>query len=254
MKFSRLPVMHAAFLAVVVSILPPVASAQTASMAPRVMDVVDFNKLTPIRGNTHPMARPEFDRGAAPDNLPMARMLLVLQRAPEQEKALRLLLDEQQTQSSSNFHKWLTPEEFGRQFGPTDGDIRAVTDWLTAQGFQVDRVTTGKTAIEFSGTAGQVRQALHTEIHQYAVNGAEHWANSSDPLIPAALAPVVRGIVSLNNFPRQTFAHILGTFSRSKTTGEVRPLFTYNDPTFGMSFAVGPGDFATIYNVLPLWN
>src|SRR5690348_5526093 len=108
--------------------------------------------------------------------------------------------------------------------------------------------------IEFSGNAGQVRQALHTEIHQYAVNGAERWANSSDPQIPAALAPVVSGIVSLNNFPRQTLTHTLGTFSRSKQTGEVPPLARYNDPNFGPTFAVGPGDFAKIYNVQPLWD
>ncbi len=161
-------------------------SAQTAKVAARVTQPVDVTNLVTLQGNTHPLARPEYDQGAAPDSLPMERMLLVLQRSAEQEAALRNLLDEQQIKSSPNYHMWLTPEQFGQQFGPVDADIQAVTDWLGSQGFQVSRVAAGRTVIEFSGTAGAVRQAFHTEIHKYAVNGEEHWANASDPQIPAA--------------------------------------------------------------------
>jgi hypothetical protein len=214
---------------------------------------VDVEKLVTLPGNTHPLARPEFDRGAAPDSLPMERILLVLQRSPEQETALRKLLDEQQIRSSPDYHMWLTPEQFGEQFGPADADIQAVTDWLTSQGFRINRVAAGRTVIEFSGTAGAVRQAFHTEIHKFAVNGEEHWANASDPQIPAALRPVVAGFASLNNFPRQPMFRLVGTFSRSKTTGKVRPLYTTSlqGTTY---YALGPTDFATIYNVLPLWQ
>jgi hypothetical protein len=206
------------------------------------------------------LARPEYDRGAAPDSLPTERILLVLQRSPEQETALRKLLDEQQIKSSPNYHMWLTPEQFGEQFGPADADIQAVTDWLTSQGFQVNRVATGRTVIEFSGTAGAVRQAFHTEIHSFVVKGEEHWANASDPQIPAALTPVVAGFASLNNFPKRARIRRLGTFSRSKATGEVRPLTTIPSTCpSGVTgpcyvFGLGPTDFATIYNVAPLWN
>jgi subtilase family serine protease len=228
-------------------------SAQTVNVPARVMQPVDTENLVTLRGNTHPLARPEYDQGAAPDSLPMERILLVLQRSAGQETELRKLLDEQQIKSSPNYHMWLTPEQFGEQFGPADVDIQAVTGWLGSQGFQVSRVATGRTVIEFSGTAGAVRQALHTEIHKFVVNGKEYWANASDPQIPAALAPVVAGFASLNNFPRQTMIESVGAFSRSKTTGEVRPLFTFTsgNETY---YALGPADFATIYNVLPLWQ
>jgi subtilase family serine protease len=230
-----------------------IAAAQTANIPARVTQPVDVEKLVTLRGNTHPLARPEYDQGAAPDSLPMERMLLVLQRSAEQEAALRKLLDEQQIKSSPNYHRWLTPEQFGQQFGPVDGDIQAVTDWLASQGFQVSRVAAGRTVIEFSGTAGQVRQAFQMEIHKFVVNGEEHWANASDPQIPAALTPVVAGFASLNNFPKRPMSRRLGTFSKSKTTGVVRPLFTYTG-NGGTYYAVGPADFATIYNVTPLWN
>src|SRR5208337_2284189 len=231
--------------------------AQTANVPGRITQAVDMENMVTLQGNTHPLARPEYDQVAAPDGLPMERMLLVLQRSAEQEAALRKLLDEQQIKSSPNYHMWLTPEQFGEQFGPVDADIQAVTDWLGSQGFQVSRVAAGRTVIEFSGTAGAVGQAFHTEIHKFVVNGEEHWANASDPQIPAALTPVVAGFASLNNFPREPMMHRLGTFSRSKATGEVQPLFTAG-VSCGSStcyyFLLGPADFATIYNVTPLWS
>jgi len=230
------------------------ATGQQAAIVPaRITQRVDMKNLVTLRGNIHPLARPEFDRGVAPESLPAERMLLVLQRSPEQQTALRKLLDEQQIKASPNYHLWLTPEQFGQQFGPADADIQAVTDWLASQGFQVNHLAAGRTVIEFSGTAGQVRQAFRTEIHKFAVNGEEHWANASDPQIPAALTPVVAGFASLNNFPKRPRVHRLGTFSKSKATGVVRPLFTYPYQTDYL-LGVGPGDFATIYNLSPLYN
>ena len=198
-----------------------VSLAQTAAVRARVTQPVDMRNLITLRGNVHPLARPEFDRGSAPDDLTMRRMLLVLKRGADQETALRQMLDQQQVKSSAQFHQWLTPEQFGQQFGPADSDVQAVTQWLGTQGFQVTKVAAGRTVIEFSGSAGLVRQVLGAEIHKFSVNGADHWANVSDPQIPAALASVVAGFASFDNFPRRPLHHHLGTFSRSKLTGEV---------------------------------
>ena len=63
----------------------------------------------------------------------------------------------------------------------------------------------GKTVIEFSGNAGQVRNAFHTEIHKFVVNGEEHFANVSDPAIPEALSPVVAGVAALHNFRKHSY-------------------------------------------------
>jgi subtilase family serine protease len=125
-------------------------------------------------------------------------------------------------------------------------------------------VTNGRTIIEFSGDASHIKEAFHTEIHKYLVHGEEHWANASDPLIPAALTPVVFGVASLNDFSREPTSRRVGAFTMSKTTGKVtsrRPAFTSPSSTgcgpilvITDCFVVGPTDFATIYNVLPLWN
>lgn len=252
----RNPFVFKILSAVCLSIALPAASgpgwAQSEITPSRVTEAVDPTRLVTLHGNTHPLARPEFDRGPAPDNLPMERILLVLKRSPEQEATLRRLLDEQQTVSSPNYHHWLTPSEFGQQFGPSDTDIQAVTSWLTSEGFEVKRVAAGRTVIEFSGSAGLIHEAFHTKIHQYDVEGKTRFANASDPMIPQALAPVIAGIDSLHSFPKKSLHRLLGSFQKSKATGEIRPLFTFLiSGTY--QYAVGPVDFATIYNVLPLW-
>lgn len=218
--------------------------------SPRIIQAVDETNLTRLRGNTHPMARPEFDRGAAPASLPMKRMLLVLQRSPEQESALRTLLDEQQDKSSPNYHRWLTPEDFGRKFGPADQDIQVVTGWLRSRGFNVARVSKGRTIIEFSGTAGQVQDAFHTAIHKYVVKGEEHWANAIDPKIPAALTPVVAGVHTLHNFTKKPMIRMSDEKVTAKVipgTGGKPPQVTFpSNPPF---HALAPADFATIYHL-----
>ena len=71
-------------------------SAQPSEVPPRIVQPVDDHRLTVLKGNTHRLARPQFDQGPAPPDLPMERMLLVLKRSPEQDSALHKLLDDQQ--------------------------------------------------------------------------------------------------------------------------------------------------------------
>src|SRR5579859_7007842 len=163
-----------------------------AAPRPLITQSLDEAQVTVLKGNTHPLARPEFDLGTAPATLPMQRMLLVLKRSDAQEAALEQLLDDQQDKNSPNYHKWLTPEQFGQEFGPTDADMQTITNWLQSHGFEVGS-TKGRTVLEFSGSASQVQEAFHTTIHKYVVNGEQHWANATDPSIPSALTPAVAG-------------------------------------------------------------
>ena len=233
-----LPFIAVLFFALI-PLVPSSVSGQS-GVASRISAAIDNTKLTTLGGNVHPMARSEFDRGAAAASLPMDHMQLVLTRSADQETALETLLARQQNPSSPNYHNWLTPEQFGQQFGPSDQDIQKITAWLQSQGFQVNEVAKGRGTIDFSGTAGTVQQAFHTSIHRYVMaNGVERWANSTDPQIPAALATVVAGVNSLNSFPRKPMSH------------RVKPQFTFAGNCNGNNtncYAVGPTDFATIYS------
>jgi subtilase family serine protease len=169
----------------------------------RVVQPLVESQRVVLKGNTHPLARAQFDMGGAPPDLPMERMLLILKRSEEQQSALNQLLDAQQDPTSASYHKWLIPEDFGRQFGPSDGDMQVVVTWLQAHGFHIGKVARGRNVIEFSGTAAQVQETFSSPIHKYAIHGQEHWANATDPQIPVALAPVVGGIASLHSFRRK---------------------------------------------------
>jgi subtilase family serine protease len=226
---------------------------------PLITRPIDETDLLTLRGNTHPLAKAMFDMGIAPPDLPMDRMMLVLTQDPQQDFAVRKLLDDQQDKNSPSYHKWLTPTEFGAQFGAADQDLQLITGWLQAHGFQINRVSNGRTVIEFSGVESQVEQAFHTQIHQYIVNGQQHWANASDPKIPVALAPAVAGIESLNDFKAERFSHVVGVVSRDRSTGQftsASPLFTLtgNCGVQSSCYGVGLYDFATIYDIASSWS
>lgn len=226
---------------------PPPTYAQTPPKR-LITQAVDESHRVALRGNVHPMARSEFDRGAIDDAQPANRIYLLLNRSADQQAALDKLMLEQVDASSPNFHKWLTPDQYGAQFGPSDEDIQAVEIWLSSQGFSGIKTTAGKTIVEFNGTIGSVRRAFSTDMHKFMVRGEEHFANVSDPQIPSALAPVIMGVVSLHNFRKQSHIKRFGKFRRDLTTGEIRPLFTFTDVN-GTFFGMGPADFAKIYNI-----
>jgi hypothetical protein len=128
-----------------------VTVAQSANVQSGILQAVDEKNMVTLKGNTHPLAAAENDRGEAPGGLAKNRMLLVLQHKPAQEAAIKQLLAEQQNQSSSSFHKWLTKEQYGQMFGPSDQDIKTITHWLQSRGFEVANVSPGRHVIEFSG-------------------------------------------------------------------------------------------------------
>ena len=242
--------------------------AQVARVA-QIVQPIDETKLVRLAGNTHPAARPPFDLGLVDPAMPMERMLLVLKRSPQQEAALDQFIAEQYNPKSPNFHHWLHAQEFGEKYGPADTDIVQVTGWLQKWGFRVDSVNKGRTIVEFSGTAAQVQQAFHTQIHRYRVKGAEveHIANDRDPQIPQALAPVITGVASLHDFfPKPQFR--MGKLvKRDRKTGKITPLdaaasslhgmapqYTFTNEYGDTAEDVTPFDFATIYNELPLWK
>ena len=201
---------------------------------------VDENKLVTLPGNVRSAMNAANDRGAVADEFPLDHMLLQLRRSPEREQALDKLLAEQQDKSSPNYHAWLTPAEYGQRFGLAPEDITAITNWLEDHGFTVNSVFANAVMIDFSGTAGQVRAAFHTAIHRLEVKGEQHFANATDPQVPAALAPAIVGIVSLHDF-------------KPHPMNKPRAGYTFNSGG-STYYAVTPSDLATIYNFTPLFK
>ncbi len=198
--------------------------------------------LVTLRGNTRPEAKASNNRGRVSDDFILDHMMLLLQRTPAQEQALQQFIKDLHDPAAPLFHHWITAAEFGEKYGVASADISGVTDWLESQGFKVNLVYPNQIMIDFSGSAGHIRQAFHTEIHHLRVKGEDHIANMSDPQIPAELASTVAGIVSLNDFhPRPLL--------------RPKPEYTWTDlSTSSTYYALVPADLWKIYNFSPAFS
>jgi len=201
---------------------------------------VDEGELVTLGGNTRPEANAKYDRGRVSDDFLMEHVLLLLRRSPEQEQELEQLIEELHDPSAPVFHHWLTAREFGKRFGVSEHDREAIKSWMKSRGLTINVDYTNHLLIDFSGTAGRIEEAFHTEIHNLNIKGERHIANMSDPKIPAALAPAVVGVVSLHDFPPHPMYRLLPDYTAA-----------VNGTTY---YLVTPGDLATIYNLNPLFS
>lgn len=229
------------FTAAVATILSGVSAlAQSGPQSNRITQSVQNRQRTTLAGHLPPRAKPENDRGRVAPSMEMSSVILTLSPSASQQADLEKLLAAQQTPGSPEYHGWLTPEEFGQRFGVSDADIAKISEWLEGQGLKVDNVARGRNWISVSGTAAQMEAAFQTEIHGYGSGGETHFANATEPSVPAAFNGVVKGVRGLNDFrmrPRPA------TLSRPQnTTGR------------GGSHYLAPNDLATIYDITPLYN
>ncbi len=209
--------------------------------------------MVTLSGNVHPQAIPSNDRGPVSGSLQLNHMLLQLKRPADREAALQARIQAMHQPGSPDFHHWLTAAELGRQFGPDPADIALITDWLESRGFQINSVSKSGMVIDFSGTAEQVQAAFKAAIHTLRVNGEQHIANMQNPQIPAALANLVVGISSLNDFrpkPAHTAISAAHIDPMSKAV-QARATEAGATPGFTVDSSdqlVVPNDLHTIYN------
>jgi pseudomonalisin len=217
-------------------------SAPAQAPANRIAARIDETRVTTLAGNVHPMARAEFDQGPVNEGTPLQHMVFQLKPSEAQQTELDALVEAQHDPESPLYHQWLTPVQYGARFGVSPQDLARITGWLAGHGFAVEEVPISHRLVIFSGTAGQVEDTFHTEIHHFLVAGVNHLANTQDPQIPSALAGVVGGIVSLHDF--RSASQI-----RSRTALSIRPQYST-----GNTHYLFPADWATIYNLNPLYQ
>jgi uncharacterized repeat protein (TIGR01451 family) len=222
---------------------------------------IDETKLVTLPGHVNPLARAEFDQGLVDDSLPVEHLIVVLQRSAEQDAAATVLVDQLHNRHSPQYHQWLTPQDFGKHFGPSDSDLQKLTDWLQGKGFVIEDVPPGRTHVTITGTAGQVHEAFHTQLHNLNVNGEKHIAVLTEPQVPAALAPLIAGFRQLHDWRPKPLYRPAGVFKRdSKTGGWQKVSGPGSAPELNINYegsefyAVGPQDWYTIYNSRPLYE
>lgn len=196
-----------------------------------------------LPGNAHRIPATARDAGPADPSLVLPRITLHLAMTAAQKSDLQTLLRAQQTRGSGDYHHWLSPEQFAERFGANPSDLDKIRAWLENQGFTEIQTARSRTAISFSGTAQEVQDAFGTTLRRILVNGAVHYANLNDPMLPAALKGMVEGIRGLNNFHPKPRA--------IRKRAAFQPRFTSS--VSGTTYLT-PADFATIYDINPIYN
>ena len=213
-----------------------------ASQAPRRLHSdIDDSQTFVLKGNTRPVVELGVaqDQGEISASQTLPRMAIHFAMSAAQQADLAQLLAQQQDRRSPQFHKFLTPESYAARFGLNSADLQKITIWLENKGFSNLQVARSGSWVSFSGTTAQAQAAFHTAIHSYVVKGETHFANANDPQLPKALQGVAQSVRGLDNF---------------RMRGHVRSL----EPRFTSSISgnnfLAPDDWATIYDVKPLYG
>jgi len=102
--------------------------------------------------------------------------------------------------ASPRFQKYLTPEEFAHQFGPTERDYEAVLGFAKSHGFEIVARHSNRTIVTLSGQVDQIEKMLDVTMRRYRHPLEERlfFAPDSEPRIPSHL-PILR-INGLDDF------------------------------------------------------
>ena len=253
--------------ALVAAVLLPIAAmGQTKAL---ITGKIDPNSRASLTRSIPARVLKATDLGRVSSSLPMRDMLLMLQPSDAQKKSLETFLVDVQNPSSANYHKFLSPTEYGMTYGPAQADLNTITAWLTSQGFKVESVAAAHNWIRFSGTAGAVETTFGTQIHNYESDGVKRISNATELSIPEALSEVVSGVLSVNNFEKRSFHTPAANVTRNSAGKMMRaaqsttapqqlssvdgtPVPEFTSQGQPEQTLLAPGDFAKIYNTSSL--
>lgn len=214
---------------------------QTVPAAERISRAIDTRQRSVLANGVHGLAQRRFDLGPLDPNKVLDHVQILIQPSAAQQADLDQLLDSQRNPSSPDYRRWLTPEQFADRFGLSASDYSRIVAWLASQGLSVQDSSRGRNWIAFSGSVARISTAFAVSMRRYRVKGEDHFANATPPSIPAALNGIISGFIGLNDFYPKPTAHGI-------------PIDGDPALTSGPNHYIVPEDFATIYNLNPLYS
>ena len=134
--------------------------------------------------------------------------------------------------ASTNYHQWLTPEQFSQRFGPTEEDYQKVVDFAGVQSLKVVGLSSNRMLVDVDAPITDIEKAFHLALHVYRhpTENRDFYAPDADPAV-ATNIPILH-ISGLDNF---TLPHRLG--------GRLKPLGTTNNPVTAYYTGSAPGGY-----------
>ena len=179
-------------------------------------------------------------RLVAAGNLPGSQFLSLAIGLPlRNQQELDTLLQELYDPTSSNYCRYLTPEQFTERFGPTETDYQAVMDFAKSNGLTVTVTHPNRLVLNVAGTVTEIQKAFHVTLRVY-----RHPREARDFYAPDVEPSVDLGVPIL---------HISGleNYSLPHPNFKIKPADTSADTT--PKSGSGPGgtyrgsDFRTAY-------
>ncbi len=108
------------------------------------------------------------------------------------------------TPGSPDYRHYLTPAQFGSEFGPSPAEVAEVSSVLRAEGLSVGQPLEGSALLPVHGTVAAVQAAFGTAVQSVQAPGEEPaLVNTSPVSIPATLSGLVTGVLGLNGLDRE---------------------------------------------------
>ena len=166
--------------------------------------------------------------------------------------AAESLLASLNTPGDSQYHQFLTAEQFVARFAPSKSDVAKVVGALSKYGLTVTQTTA--TTLRATGLPANVEHAFAVSLHSYsvpsrgAVAGYTYHAPLSRATVPAEITSLVAGVVGLDSRP-----NFRPLSSRAKYKQAARPL-AGGSSTLSPFGYLTVTDFANLYDVGPLYQ
>jgi subtilase family serine protease len=109
---------------------------------------------------------------------------------------------------SPDYQQFLRPGQFGPRFGPSLAQVAAVDRSLRTAGLSPGPVSANRLAIPVTGTAAAIQHAFGITLENYRLPGGRTaYASAGAPMFPAAVAPLVQGVLGLTDvYPEQSLS------------------------------------------------
>jgi uncharacterized repeat protein (TIGR01451 family) len=102
--------------------------------------------------------------------------------------------------SSTNFHHYLTPDQFTQRFGPTENDYLSVVEFARSNNLNITGTHPNRMLVDVCASVGEIESALHVnlQLYQHPKEARTFYGPDTDPVCPAGV-PILH-IGGLNNY------------------------------------------------------
>lgn len=151
-------------------------------------------------------AAPEIPAGAVRLGAvsPASQVRVDVGLRPRDPAALTAFLNGLADRNSPYFQRFLKPGQFGPMFGPSPAQVTTVEDALRAAGLSPGQVPSDRLDVPVTGSAATIERAFRVSLVRYRLPGGRvAFANTGKPWLSPSAAPLVDGVVGLNDLVTQ---------------------------------------------------